>query len=52
MKQQGVADTLHSHFEKEEEYALPPLGLLSSLLSEEQVLYPTAILIDKYLKLK
>jgi hypothetical protein len=27
---------LHPHFEKEEEYALPPLGLLSSLLSAEQ----------------
>jgi hypothetical protein len=32
----AVADILHPHFEKEEEYALPPLGLLSSLLSEEQ----------------
>jgi len=31
----GVADILHPHFEKEEEYALPPLGLLS-LLSEDQ----------------
>jgi hemerythrin-like domain-containing protein len=31
-----VADILHPHFEKEEEYALPPLGLLSSLLLEEQ----------------
>ena len=29
----AVADILHPHFEKEEEYALP-LGLLSSLLSE------------------
>ena len=27
---------MHPHFEKEEEYALPPLGLLSSLLSEQQ----------------
>lgn len=26
-----VADRLHSHFEKEEEYALPPLGLLSQI---------------------
>ncbi len=26
-----VAKVLHPHFEKEEEYALPPLGLLSSL---------------------
>ena len=26
-----VARLLHPHFEKEEEYALPPLGLLSSL---------------------
>jgi hemerythrin-like domain-containing protein len=32
----AVADILHSHFEKEEEYALPPLGLLTSLLLEEQ----------------
>ena len=32
----AVADVLHPHFEKEEEYALPPLGLLSSLLSEQQ----------------
>jgi hypothetical protein len=32
----AVADILHPHFEKEEEYALPTLGLLSSLLSEEQ----------------
>jgi hemerythrin-like domain-containing protein len=31
----AVADILHPHFEKEEEYALPPLGLLSSLVSEE-----------------
>ena len=27
---------MHSHFEKEEKYALPPLGLLSSLVPEEQ----------------
>jgi hypothetical protein len=27
----GVADVLHPHFLKEEEYALPPLGLLSVL---------------------
>jgi hemerythrin-like domain-containing protein len=26
-----VAERLHSHFEKEEQYALPPLGLLSQL---------------------
>jgi hemerythrin-like domain-containing protein len=32
----AVADILHPHFEKEEEYALPPLGLLTSLLLEEQ----------------
>ena len=32
----AVADILHPHFEKEEEHALPPLGLLSSLLSEGQ----------------
>lgn len=27
-----VARALHPHFEKEEEFALPPLGLLSSLI--------------------
>ena len=27
----GVAKVLHSHFLKEEEYAMPPLGLLSVL---------------------
>jgi hemerythrin-like domain-containing protein len=32
----AVADILHPHFEKEEKYAPPPLGLLSSLVSEEQ----------------
>jgi hypothetical protein len=28
---QEVAQALHAHFEKEEEYALPPLGLLHAL---------------------
>jgi len=28
---QGVADALHAHFESEEAFALPPLGLLPSL---------------------
>ncbi len=28
---QRVADLLHAHFEKEEEFALPPLGLLPAL---------------------
>ena len=32
----AVADILHPHFEKEEEDALPPLGLLSSLVTEER----------------
>ena len=32
----AVAIILHPHFEKEEEYALPPLGLLSSLIPEGQ----------------
>ena len=32
----AVADILHPHFEKEQEYALPPLGLLSSLVPEGQ----------------
>lgn len=31
----AVAERLHSHFEKEEEYALPPLGLLSQLANGE-----------------
>jgi hypothetical protein len=31
----AVADVLHPHFEKEEEYALPPLGLLSSLVVQQ-----------------
>jgi hemerythrin-like domain-containing protein len=30
-----VAEVLHPHFEKEEEYALPPLGLLLSLSSQD-----------------
>jgi len=33
----AVADVLHPHFEKEEEYALPPLGLLSSLLNQDKI---------------
>ncbi len=33
----AVADVLHPHFEKEEEYALPPLGLLSSLVERDIV---------------
>lgn len=32
---QRVADLLHEHFESEEEYALPPLGLLPALASGE-----------------
>jgi hypothetical protein len=31
----GVAKVLHNHFVKEEEFALPPLGLLSSLVRGE-----------------
>jgi hemerythrin-like domain-containing protein len=31
----AVSDVLHPHFEKEEEYALPPLGLLSSLVVQQ-----------------
>lgn len=31
----GVAKVLHDHFVKEEEFALPPLGLLSSLARGE-----------------
>lgn len=30
----AVAEVLHPHFEKEEEYALPPLGLLTSLSNQ------------------
>jgi hypothetical protein len=33
----AVANVLHPHFEKEEEYALPPLGLLSCLAREAQI---------------
>ena len=33
----AVADVLHPHFEKEEEYALPPLGLLSSLSKRDKI---------------
>jgi Hemerythrin HHE cation binding domain len=33
----AVADVLHPHFEKEEEYALPPLGLLSALSKQVQI---------------
>lgn len=32
---QGVAEALHMHFEKEEEFALPPLGLLPGLAKGE-----------------
>ena len=32
-----VAEVLHPHFEKEEEYALPPLGLLSSLAKQTEI---------------
>ena len=28
---QAVAQVMHAHFEKEEEYALPPLGILPDL---------------------
>jgi hypothetical protein len=33
----AVADVLHPHFEKEEEYALPPLGLLPSLSYQDKI---------------
>ncbi|HET7284658.1 MAG TPA: hemerythrin domain-containing protein [Nitrososphaeraceae archaeon] len=33
----AVADVLHPHFEKEEEYALPPLALLSSLSKQDKI---------------
>ena len=33
----AVADVLHPHFKKEEEFALPPLGLLSSLLNQDKI---------------
>ncbi len=33
----AVADALHPHFLKEEEYALPPLGLLASVARGEDV---------------
>jgi hemerythrin-like domain-containing protein len=47
----AVSDVLHPHFEKEEEYALPPLGLLSSLVVEQdkitQEMKTVLIMIDK-----
>ena len=48
-----VAKLMHPHFEKEEEYALPPLGLLplitSGKLSEEmkQVIFLSVMHIDE-----
>jgi hypothetical protein len=33
----AVADVLYPHFKKEEEYELPPLGLLSSLLNQYKI---------------
>ncbi|MCC7184335.1 MAG: hypothetical protein IT509_12305 [Rhodocyclaceae bacterium] len=62
----AVAKVLHEHFIKEDEYALPPLSLLvplsegvqfASMLAahaqmEEQVTYPTALLIGQYVKSK
>ncbi len=33
----AVANILHPHFEKEEEYALPPLGVLSYLAKQTQI---------------
>ena len=32
----AVAEIMHSHFEKEEEYAMPPLGLLKPLAEGEE----------------
>lgn len=32
-----IAELLHPHFEKEEEYAMPPLGLLNSLSKEGEL---------------
>lgn len=32
----GVAELLHPHFEKEEEYAMPPLGLLTYLTTQKE----------------
>lgn len=40
-----VARLLHPHFVREEEFALPPLGLLAQ--TEEQVMYPAAILVGE-----
>jgi hypothetical protein len=34
---EAVAQVLHSHFEREEKFALPPLGLLSDLAKEKIV---------------
>ncbi|MDD1765136.1 MAG: hypothetical protein LUO84_01615 [Methanomassiliicoccales archaeon] len=52
-----VAEILHPHFEKEEEYALPPLGLLRTLATRkyepemEEVLVMTAKLKSEYKKM-
>jgi hypothetical protein len=34
---EAVAEVLHPYFEKEEEYALPPLGLLSFLAKQAEI---------------
>ena len=41
---QHVADLLHQHFEKEEEFALPPLGLLQQLAEGKEIPDATAVL--------
>lgn len=40
----GVARVLHAHFVKEEEYALPPLGLLSRLVQGQVTPDMTAVI--------
>ena len=47
----AVADALHAHFEKEEEYALPPLGALS-LLAGGQITPEMAALVPLTERLK
>ncbi len=41
---QVVADRLHPHFEKEEAFALPPLGLLDQLSRGDTTLYMAEVL--------
>lgn len=51
-----LAHLMHPHFVKEDEFALPPLGLLVALArgelaqTEEAVMYPAAILVGQVVR--